>query len=160
SPSTPSYPPGTAGVPLASPPYPPPRMRGEGRAGARRPRSQGVGEGGGAYSTLPAKRIWFFPFPHGREKGGGPASSVLFRNGRHLDGVSIRHQGETQASSSCIEARRDAIKVKCKPAPTRGRPGNRLWQRQRPVGGRSLSEQVEQGRRRRRDFYDNPRVGA
>src|SRR5262249_42890406 len=76
SPSTPSYPPGTAGVPLASPPYPPPRMRGEGRAGARRPRSQGVGEGGGAYSTLPAKRIWFFPFPHGREKGGGPASSV------------------------------------------------------------------------------------
>src|SRR5258708_6448397 len=140
--STPPGPPGSAGVPPASK-----------KERARRTRSQGVGGGGGAYSTLPARQIRFV-----QKKCAGLI--VLFRNGRHLDGVSFRHQGETQGGSSSIDARRDAVKVECKPVPTGGRPGNRLWQRQRPVGGWSLSEQVERSRRRGCDFYANARVGA
>src|SRR5258708_13441154 len=140
--STPPGPPGSAGVPPAWK-----------KERARRPRSQGVGGGGGAYSTLPARQIRFV-----QKKCAGLI--VLFRNGRHLDGVSFRHQGETQAGSSRIDARRDAVKVECKPVPTGGRPGNRLWPRQRPVGGWSLSEQVERSPPPPRHFSHHPRATA
>src|SRR5260370_41176505 len=89
--STPPGPPGSAGGPPASK-----------KERARRPRSQGVGGGGGAYSTLPARQIRFV-----QKKCAGLI--VLFRNGRHLDGVSFRHQCETHAVSTRVGASTDAL---------------------------------------------------